>query len=79
MKYIRKGILIGILLTACLNILLSEDLERKTIRIATLEHSPVVLKDGTGVGADMLSELLDKMGYNIAIEGISPWQSNNHG
>ena len=72
MKRIKKTFLIGIILTVSLSIVLSEDLfalsERKTIKIATVEYPPSFLKNGTGVAADMLTELFDKMGYDIAIK-----------
>ena len=73
MKCIKKTVLIAILLAVGVCIVLSEDLlaqseRRKTIRIATVEYPPSFRKNGTGVAADMLTELLDKMGYDIAIE-----------
>jgi polar amino acid transport system substrate-binding protein len=72
LKRIKKTFLIGILFAVSVSIVLSEDLfarsERKTIRIATVEYPPSFLKDGTGVAADMLTELFDKMGYDIAIK-----------
>ncbi|MGE0086653.1 MAG: substrate-binding periplasmic protein [Desulfococcaceae bacterium] len=72
MKRIKKTVVIGLLLVVSVSIALSEDLfagsERKTIRIATVEYPPSFLKDGTGTAADMLTELFDKMGYDIAIK-----------
>ncbi len=72
MKRIRTTVVIGLLLAVSLSIVLSEDLfagsERKTIRIATVEYPPSFSKDGTGTAADMLAELFDKMGYDIAIK-----------
>lgn len=72
MKRIKKIILIGVLFTVSLSALLSGDLfaqsERKTISIATVEYPPSFFKDGTGAAADMLTELLDKMGYDITIK-----------
>jgi polar amino acid transport system substrate-binding protein len=72
MKRIKKALLIGILLAVSVSNVLSEDLfalsERKTIRIATVEYPPSFLKDGTGVAADMLTDLFEKMGYDIAIK-----------
>lgn len=72
MKRFKKTLLVAILLAVSLGVVLSGDLparsERKTIRIATVEYPPSFLKNGTGAGADMLTELLDKMGYDIAIK-----------
>ena len=72
MERVKNGVRIGLLLAVCLSVIWTEDVfagsERKTIRIASLEHSPVFFKNGTGAGTDMLTELLDKMGYDIVIE-----------
>nr|WP_320189880.1 transporter substrate-binding domain-containing protein [uncultured Desulfobacter sp.] len=71
-RAVHKMLLIGILFTVCLNIIPGEDsyagAGRKTIRIASLEHPPVFFKDGTGAGTDMLTELLDAMGYDASIK-----------
>ena len=71
MKRIKKILLIGMLLTGSIVTAQNQDAfaqsERKTIQIATVEYPPSFLKDGTGVAANMLIELFDKMGYNILI------------
>jgi len=72
MKSTKKRLLIGVFFIVSLNAVLSEKLfaqsERKTIRIAGVEYPPVFFKDGTGAATDMLTELLDKMGYDISIK-----------
>lgn len=71
MKRIKKTVLIGVLLIVSVSIVLSGELfalsERKTLRIATVEYPPSFHEDGTGAGADMLTELFNKMGYDVAI------------
>ncbi len=72
MKRTQKTVLIGLLLVASVSLVLSEVVfaqsEKKTIRIATVEYPPSFHKDGTGAAADMLTELFDHMGYDIAIQ-----------
>lgn len=71
MKILYKIILVSLVLaigSSTIPIIeTSAQTDRKTIHIATVEYPPAFFKDGTGIAADMLTEVLDKMGYDISI------------
>lgn len=72
MQPIKKTVFFGLLLVISVSIVLKENLfamtTRKTIMIATVEYPPSFHKDGTGIAANMLTELFDKIGYDIEIK-----------